>query len=162
MNVGLFLKGTSVQKFVFEDELNSQITDIELVCTDGKINAHKIILLSRSVHFQEALQRNPGTTSISFSTINRDGMKMVLRVIYGEVVKLPEGDPYKLLEALKFLKVNYWVQFEKFRLGLGSSDDSKKKKQKKKPKIVFNYFSYDAYRLLSGVSNRHGSSLTFR
>ncbi|XP_044266548.1 protein abrupt-like [Tribolium madens] len=116
MNAGLYSDGAQIQKFNFEDELNRQLLDFEIICGDGSVCGHKIILTSRSPYFRHLVESQPGIGEVTFADFGREPMKKALQLIYGETVRVAELQVDEFLKILHVLRVDYWVKFNRMRM----------------------------------------------
>ncbi|RZC35855.1 uncharacterized protein BDFB_007227 [Asbolus verrucosus] len=138
MNAGLYVNGVEVQRFDYEDELNRQFVDFEIKCAnDTSVHAHKIILSSRAEYFKALFRTHPQMNNIVFGDANIELMERVMRMIYGEIIHVPQLhlEPFNAL--CTNMRVNHWVKYEPLVLGTGSGDSSMQTSQSTTPTEVY-------------------------
>ena len=83
-----------------------KLNDVTLVCEDGKVSAHKLILYEGSDFFRSVLSKVKHRHPIIFmKDVKLKHLEAIVEFMYNEEVKVPQDDLNLLLEVAKDLKI---------------------------------------------------------
>nr|XP_976201.3 PREDICTED: uncharacterized protein LOC656601 [Tribolium castaneum] len=119
MNAGLYADGAQVQNFHFDDPLSRELFDFEILCAHGSVCVHKLILMTRSLYFRQLLENQVAIREITLEEFSQDVMRKVVRLIYGDIVRVPELQVEEFVKILHFLRVDYWAKFNRLLMDGG-------------------------------------------
>jgi len=92
---------------------SGQLHDVTLVCKDGEINAHKLILFGGSNFFQSVLTKSSHQHPLIYlKGIKAKNMEAIIDFLYSGEAKIAEEDLDDLLETAEDLEINGLVQKE--------------------------------------------------
>ena len=95
---------------------SGQLHDVTLVCKDGEINAHKLILFGGSNFFQSVFTKNNHQHPLIYlKGIKVKNMEAILDFLYNGEVRIAEEDLKFFLETAEDLEINGLVQKERIR-----------------------------------------------
>ena len=87
---------------------NDAFLDVTIVCEDGQIDAHKLILSAASPLFRKILLRNqrvPGRPLLYLQGIRRKEMELLLEFVYSGNVNIPATQLESFMTLAKRLEV---------------------------------------------------------
>jgi len=74
---------TNIKNALYELKEEKDFADVTLVCKDGKVEAHKVILSARSTFFQKILKENPHSKPLIYLRgVKYSELNSVLRFVY--------------------------------------------------------------------------------
>ena len=116
------------------------LADVTLVCDDGEVSAHKLVLFTGSEFFQNFLPRvkhpNP---YIYLRGIKMKHLEMVLNFMYLGAVQVPQGDINAILEVANDLKISGLTEEETPKAKQSAKETVKVENKKESVNIVENY-----------------------
>jgi len=106
----------------------SSLCDVTLVCDDGQLSAHKIILAASSSFFSSVFQANPHNHPLMYLRgVKTDQLQSLLQFIYAGVTAVQEENVSSFLAVAADLKIG----------GLSGNQDGFEEKEKEKPRKDF-------------------------
>ena len=116
------------------------LADVTLVCDDGEVSAHKLVLFTGSTFFQNFLPRvkqpNP---YIYLKGIKMRHLEMALDFMYLGAVQVPQDDIGAILEVANDLKISGLTEEETSKEKQNTQEDIKVEGKKDSSNIVENY-----------------------
>ena len=116
------------------------LADVTLVCDDGEVSAHKLVLFTGSEFFQNFLPRvkhpNP---YIYLRGIKMKHLEMALDFMYLGAVQVPQGDIKAILEVANDLKISGLTEEETPKDKENTKETIKVEGKKESANIVENY-----------------------
>ena len=116
------------------------LSDVTLVCDDGEVSAHKLVLFTGSAFFQNFLPRvkqpNP---YIYLRGIKMKHLEMALDFMYLGAVQVPQDDIGAILEVANDLKISGLTEEDAPQEKQKTQDDMKVEERKESSNIVENY-----------------------
>ena len=116
------------------------LADVTLVCDDGEVSAHKLVLFTGSEFFQNFLPRvkhpNP---YIYLRGIKMKHLEIVLNFMYLGAVQVPQGDINAILEVANDLKISGLTEEETPKAKQSAKETVKVENKKESVNIVENY-----------------------
>ena len=116
------------------------LTDVTLVCDDGEVSAHKLVLFTGSEFFQNFLPRvkhpNP---YIYLRGIKMKHLEMALDFMYLGAVQVPQDDIGAILEVANDLKISGLTEEETPKAKQKTQDQMEMEETKDSSNIVENY-----------------------
>ena len=95
---------------------SGQLHDVTLVCKDGEINAHKLILFGGSNFFQSVFTKNNHQHPLIYlKGIKAKNMEAILDFLYNGEVRIAEEDLKYFLETAEDLEINGLFQKERIK-----------------------------------------------
>jgi len=94
-------KNVNVEGYILGDEN----CDIKLLVQGRVINAHKYILYTKSVFFQELFNKNPKRDIVIFTTMSYDILHLVIKSMYTRTLVCYDANKNEIERVLQFVKV---------------------------------------------------------
>ena len=134
-------------KTSFSSLLESKnFVDVTLVCHDGQISAHKVILCAGSSLFLKILKENPHPQPLLYlKGVSIRQLSSLLSFVYAGEVKVAKDELDKFLDTAKELQIEGLMSKETEKKEVGSFQDLTGEKEiKSEPEIVDEYNYGDA------------------
>ena len=87
-------------------ELRDDFTDVTLICGDGEVRAHKVVLATSSEYFRRELKKRKNCRKLSLTNFSREELGDAIELIYKGAIQVESKKYERFFEIVKSLSLN--------------------------------------------------------